>query len=216
MERWMSPGWQQAMLLCVLAIVSLRCEDQVAAPDSGDYLFLMQSISSRQSILEGDPQYIPSVACVERLFPFMTFDARTKSLKIFGQRFPVDDELQSIIWSSGNGAAPWLGKGGCPWAYALPVTYVPVQVDSSVVLVGCEPDGAANLVVSGRLVKVEVDSDCRTYLRTQRGGGTYLIPPDTTRYRFVIEQVDSLRIHNYGWCPKRLVSFEGSYYGLKQ
>ncbi|MEK6569726.1 MAG: hypothetical protein AABZ61_00025, partial [Bacteroidota bacterium] len=139
-------------------------------------------------------------------------DSKTKSLRIFGHsRFPVDEELQSIVWVSGDdGIPPQLGLGGCPWAYALPVTHVPVQVDSSVILAGSEADGVANLIVSGRLLRVGVDSDYQTYLRTQRGEGNYWVLPDTTRHRFVIEQIDSLKIHNYGWCPKRLVSFEGS------
>lgn len=211
----MSAGWQQGLLLCVLAVVSLRCEDRAVAPESGDYLLVAQSISSRQSILEGDPRYIPSVVCVAMPSPFVTFDTRTKSLKIFGQSpFAIDDKLQSIVWVTSDGLFP-SRRGGCGWAYALPATHVPVQVDSSVVFVGSEADGAAIFVVSGRLAKVEIESDHQTYLRTQRGGGYYRIPPDTTQYRFVIEQVDSLKIRNYGWCPKRLVSFEGSWYGLK-
>jgi hypothetical protein len=216
MNGWMSTGWQQGMLLCVFAIVSLRCEDEVAAPGSCDYLFLVQSISSRQSILEGDPQHVPTLVCVPMPIPGVAFDPRTKSLKIFrGPSFAIDAELQSIIWLMSNGLSP-SRMGGCGWDYALPVAHIPAQIDSSVVFASIEAGGAADLVVKGQLVKIEVDSDYQTYLRTQRGGGYYWIPPDTTRYRFVIEQVDSLRIHNYGWCPKRLVSFEGSYYGLKQ
>jgi hypothetical protein len=84
-----------------------------------------------------------------------------------------------------------------------------VQIDSNLVFSSVEADGAVYVVVNGQMVRVEVDSDFQTYLGTQVGGGYYQVPPGTTHYRFGIEQVDSLGIHNYGWCPKRLVSFEG-------
>lgn len=212
MRKRIMTGWREALLLCILAIVSLRCEDQVSTPEGGDYLLLTQHIFSHETIIEGNERYVPGIACVESIPAGFVFDESARSLRFYQVRpFPVDSLLQSIVWLSGNDdVPPSLGTGGCSWAHALPVTHVPVQVDSSVVFVGSEVDGVANLVISGRLVKVEAGSDYQIHLRTQHGEGFYRIPPDTARYKFVIEQVDSLKIHNYGWCPKRLVSFEGS------
>jgi hypothetical protein len=212
MDRRRSTGWQRAMFLCVLAMVSLRCEDQVVAPESGDYLFLTEYIFSHENVLEGNQLYIPKIACAENVPPWFIFDSSAKSLRFYQVRsFPLGSKLESIVWLSGNdGIPPILGIGGCSWARPIAVDSLPVQVDSSVIFAGVEADGDANIVIGGRLVKLEVGSDYRTYLRTQYGQGYYRISPDTTRYRFAIEQVDSLQIHNYGWCPKRLVSFEGS------
>jgi hypothetical protein len=207
----MSTCWQKGVLLCILTLVSLRCEDQVVASESGDYLFLTWGIVSRQSILDGDPRYIPSVVCIAMPGPGFAFDPGTKSLRIYGQSsFAIDPELQSIVWLKSDGLFPPRGLGGCPGASALPVTHVPLQIDQNAIFSSIEADGAAYVVIKGQLVRVEADSDYQTYLGTQVGGGYYHIPPDTTRYKFVIEQVDSLKIHNYGWCPRRLVSFEGS------
>lgn len=203
MGSWVSAGWKQGLLLCVLAVVSLRCEDQVAAPEGGDYLFITQRIFSRQTILEGDPRYIPIAAC-EMIAPYFRFDPSTKSLRIFYHSpFPIDAGLRSIFWGSGIG-------GFCPWAGAFPVHELPMQIDSLTVLAGIRDDGDAKVVVKGQLLALSPGSDYKEFLLTRQIEGFYRILPDTTRHKYVLEQTVSLKIHNYGWCPKRLVSFEGS------
>lgn len=149
MNKRSMTGWRQALLLCILAMVSLRCEDQVVAPESGDYLFITQNISSQQAILEGDPRYIPIVIC-EMVAPYFRFDPSTKSLRIFHHSpFAIDVGLQSIFWNSGSG-------GSCPWAAASPVRELPMQIDSLTVLAGIRDDGDAKVVVKGQLLTLSL------------------------------------------------------------
>lgn len=204
--RFLFSSMSSALLLGGLLLLYSGCTDFGEVP-AGEYLFLTYTLSTQESLLVGDDRYIPRAVCEAIVPPYFKFDSVRKSLDIYNH-VPFDvNGVQLLIWRANN---LFYGLDFCPWADAIPVRNLPVAADSFVNILEISHDGMTRLMISGQEVFLSPHNSFTQIISQSRFvEGYYTIPPDTTPYPFVLQQVDVATVRNFGWCPRNLVSFKG-------
>lgn len=182
--------------------IGLSCSDIGVEGPYGDYLFLEAAIFGKEYIIEGNPGYIPRQICPARPpCPAYLPDFGNRSLRFICQpRFEVSTKMVAIIGE--------LDERFCDDSRAYPLFGFPLVIEDSVSVLGVVEDAGILFRIRDREVVLRPGELKKTYLRMRRQEGTYTIPPDTVRYRYVVEFHDTVSIVHHGLWPRDQVLFE--------
>jgi hypothetical protein len=202
-RKFFGERYTQLGVLMLGVSILLNCKDAGVEGPFGDFLFLEQYVVEEARVLEGDSIHIPIAVCEDGFGTSYSYDVNSKELSIY--YFNRTFDIQNMAALFGNTVVPsWFVA--CGFRDPNPLYNLPDTVGSF---------GVQSISTSGDVVIAVVEqsytisaNDSLVFLPSADTiRGVYTVPPDTTLLPYAIELIRAGTIRNFGFWPKRNITF---------
>lgn len=192
-------------ILVVAEFIAPGCKDAGIEGPVGEFLFLEQFVVEQARVIEGDSAYIPIVTCADCLGQSYSYDFSSRTLTIYPINWRPDFDVEQMIALVGFTLEPsrYVRIG---FRSPIPVQSFP-HIVGGLEIRSVARDGAVMVALSGASYTVDDGDSLIAVPAVDTVRGFYTIPPDTTRLPFAIEMTRTRIVRNFGYWPKRNITF---------